>query len=283
MKATRAVGGVRVGDGALVPADDVGSRARGFDLRFNVDPSSTRRQSTETALGSASPSPHVSNMMRPIFLVAPALFVVSAHAQLLPFSKPSPWRAAALDRQHQEIMNTNAPGIQLPPSSEGDQAKEPPPPDGDVILSDVIGSPREINIFAGFTRDVSSVSDRLDDSRQNTTVLAPLNSAIQALPRKPWEDPEDYSELGTEAYKGRAGEDRAAENLRRFTESHVLRASPWREGEEVQTMGGRTLRWERKQNGEVVIQPGAVEVERIVSRVANGEVWVLRDVLNYAQ
>lgn len=30
MKATRAVGGVRVGDGALVPADDVGSRARGL-------------------------------------------------------------------------------------------------------------------------------------------------------------------------------------------------------------------------------------------------------------
>lgn len=223
-------------------------------------------------------------MMRPILLVAPAFLVTSAHAQLLPFfSKPSSWHVDAVERQRQQPMDASAPGIQLPPSSDVEQPDGHPSHNGDVMLFDVIGHSREINIFAGFTRDISSVSERLNDSRQNTTVLAPLNSAIQALPRKPWEDPKDYSELGTEAYKGQAGEDRAARNLRRFTEAHVLCASPWKEGEEVQTMGGRKLRWERNQDGVLIIQPGAVEVERIVSRVANGEVWLLRGVLNYAQ
>ena len=40
--------------------------------------------------------------------------------------------------------------------------------------------------------------------------------------------------------------------------------------------------WETTEEGTVVVQPGTVEVEGVVSRVANGEVWVVKGVLNYA-
>lgn len=173
------------------------------------------------------------------------------------------------------------PGIQLPTKEGEDDPPSTSPPQGDVILSDVIGSQRSINVFAGFTRDISSVSSRLETAGLNTTVLAPINSALSALPRKPWEDPEDYAKLGAEAYSGKDGEDRAHSNLRRFTEAHVVLASPWKEGEKVERMSGGELWWETK-DGKTLIQPGNVEVDRVVSKVANGEVWVLKEALNYA-
>ncbi|KAF2163878.1 hypothetical protein M409DRAFT_68147 [Zasmidium cellare ATCC 36951] len=173
----------------------------------------------------------------------------------------------------------NPPGIQLPPTD----SNIPPdaPANGDIILSDILGTQRPITIFAGFTRDISSVLTRLSTPSLNTTVLAPLNTAITSLPRKPWEDPREYAVLGTEAYEGQEGEDRAQRNLRRFTEKHVVTASPWGEGEKVETMGGGKVWWE-KRGEKVVVMPGSVEVERVGGRVANGEVWVLKGVLNYA-
>ena len=211
-------------------------------------------------------------------ILASSLIVTSSALLVLPFqSKPTPARFAN-DRQ-EAIMN---PGIQLPTKEGGkDGPPSTSPPNGDVILSDVIGSQRSINVFASFTRDISSVSSRLESAGLNTTVLAPTNSALSALPRKPWEDPEDYAKLGAEAYSGKDGEDRAHSNLRRFTEAHVVFASPWKEGEKAERMVGGELWWETK-DGKTLIQPGNVEVERVASKVANGEVWVLKDVLNYA-
>lgn len=215
-------------------------------------------------------------------LLTSGLLITASQAQLVPFfNKPAAPRPIN-QHQHQQPMDANAPGIQLPPSSSDDTpSTSAPPPNSDVILSDVIGNQRQINIFAGFTRDISSVSTRLDTTGLNATVLAPVNSAISDLPRKPWEDPRDYSELGASAYEGQAGEDRASRNLRRFTEAHVVPTSPWKEGEKVKSMGGGEVWWENK-DGKAVVQPGSVEVDRVVSRVANGEVWMLKGVLNYA-
>lgn len=109
-------------------------------------------------------------------------------------------------------MDNNAPGIQLPPSSPN-TGSDNSQRTGDITLSDVLGTQPQIQIFSGFVRDVSSVSKRLEDAAQNTTVLAPLNSAITSLDRKPWEDPKDYAALGANAYTGKDGEDRAHENL----------------------------------------------------------------------
>lgn len=102
------------------------------------------------------------------------------------------------------------------------------------------------------TGDIETSSKRLDDSSKNTTVLAPLNSALQKLPRKPWEDPKDYNALGAEAYKGNDGEDRAHKNLRKFVEAHIVPVSPWKEGEKVDTVGGGKVWWEDKEGTKMV-------------------------------
>jgi len=143
---------------------------------------------------------------------------------------------------HQDPMMTT-PNIALPPS---DKQNPPSNPSGEVIISDVIGKDRIINIFAGFTRDIEAISKRLDDRTRNTTVLAPLNSEMSKLPRKPWENPKDYGALGQNAYDGADGEDRAHGNLRRFVEAHIVPASPWKEGEKLQTLGGTKVWWESK-------------------------------------
>jgi len=211
---------------------------------------------------------------------------------VLPLRQSSPF-----DGQH-PLMDPVGPA--LPP---GDS--EPPPSDqggagsGSVVLSDVMGRDRSINIFAGFIRDVDSVAKRLDDSSQNTTVLAPLNSAIEKLPRKPWEDPRDYGALGANAYEGEDGQERAERNLRRFVEAHILPVSPWPEKQKTRAVGSdRDVWWEEKAGVKVVsialpgpsdllltasqIQPDNIEVVSVASSVANGQVWILKGVRNYA-
>ena len=151
-----------------------------------------------------------------------------------------------------QIPIMNIPNILFPPSNNKDKDGSSGGSGSDLSISDVIGKERVISIFAGFTRDIDSISRRLDANDQNTTVLAPLNSELQKLPRKPWEDPEDYNELGANAYQGQSGEDRAQRNLRRFVEAHTLPVSPWKEGEKVNSIGGGKLWWEEKDGKKVV-------------------------------
>jgi uncharacterized surface protein with fasciclin (FAS1) repeats len=119
----------------------------------------------------------------------------------------------------------------------------------DPIISDVLPKTRGINIFASLTRQFESVEGRLNDPSQNVTVLAPRNSAIQDLPRKPWENPQDYEQFGeAKAYEGNEGQDRAKRNLERFVTAHIVVQSPWKEGEEAETLGGDKLTW--RKNGD---------------------------------
>ncbi|KAJ5818773.1 hypothetical protein N7474_004364 [Penicillium riverlandense] len=188
--------------------------------------------------------------------------------------------SAAAIRQHaqelygQPIMEKIIPGIVKPEKEQNSQTYEP-------IVADVLPKTRGINIFARLTRDFEPISSRLNDASKNITVLAPRNSAIQALPRKPWENPEEYAEFGeVDAYQGQDGQDRAKRNLQRFVEAHLIPASPWKEDEEVETLGGEKLKW-TKQGDKIVIQPGNIEVDTVAEQVVNGEVWVLNGVINY--
>jgi hypothetical protein len=115
-----------------------------------------------------------------------------------------------------------------------------------VIISDVIGKTQNIAIFSGLTRDIDTVSSRLDTASQNATVLAPDNSVMRNLKRKPWEDPEDYDSFGANAYQGASGEDRARKNLERFVTRHIISESPWEEGKKVKTLSGNEVWWESK-------------------------------------
>jgi hypothetical protein len=153
--------------------------------------------------------------------------------------------------QAQNPMADNNLGPAIPPAHEAPASSNPADNEA-IILSDVIGNDRSINIFAGFTRDFAPISKRFEDSSLNTTILAPINSAIMALPRKPWENPEDYDNLGADAYEGETGEERAQHNLQRFVEAHVVPASPWKEGDKLKTLAGEEIWWESKHGGKVV-------------------------------
>ncbi|KAK0735025.1 hypothetical protein B0T26DRAFT_746853 [Lasiosphaeria miniovina] len=179
-------------------------------------------------------------------------------------------------------MDPAGPGPAIPPSAPSPENPSSGSGGGEVVLSDVMGRDRSINLFAGFVRDIESASQRLDDSSRNTTVLAPLNSAIEKLPRKPWEDPRDYGALGPNAYEGDDGQERAQRNLRRFVEAHMVQINPWPEGERVKAIGDDQDIWWEDKDGTKVIQPGNIEVVSIASTVANGQVWILRKVRNYA-
>jgi len=146
-----------------------------------------------------------------------------------------------------------------------------------ITLSDVLPQARQINIFAGLTRDIDTISSRLDSSSSNSTLLAPSNGVLQSLPRKPWEDPE----VSAAAFVGDAGQERAKRNLERFVGAHVVPAAPWREGEKVQTLDGGSVWWETRDGGRRIM-PGDVEVAEVLKTVGNGEIWVLKGVLNYA-
>ncbi|KAK0379292.1 hypothetical protein CLIM01_03358 [Colletotrichum limetticola] len=180
-----------------------------------------------------------------------------------------------------------APGPAMPPPPPSDPPSSSGPGQdggggGGVRLSDVMGRDRSINVFAGFTRDIESASRRLDDQGRNTTVLAPLNSAVGKLPRKPWEDPRDYQQLGADAYEGDDGRDKAQRNIQRFVEAHMVGVSPWPENTKAKTIGDdRDVWWETK-DGVKFIQPGNIEVVSVASTVANGEVWIIKEVRNYA-
>ncbi|KAK8203841.1 hypothetical protein IWZ01DRAFT_514115 [Phyllosticta capitalensis] len=192
-------------------------------------------------------------------------------------ARPNPLFA---HRPDQQAPIANAPGIVLPPSSPPPMDTMHDPKTGEPILSDVMGRDRSINIFSGFTRDVDAVSARLDDSNKNATILAPQNAAIAKLPRKPWENPQDYDALGSEAYVGAEGEGRANKNLQKFVDAHIVPRSPWQEDEKVQTVAGSTV-WYEVKDGKKFIQPGNVEVLSVADKVANGQVWIIKDVLNY--
>ncbi|KAL7276178.1 hypothetical protein RUND412_000829 [Rhizina undulata] len=190
------------------------------------------------------------------------LLVVPATSQLLhPLLHPKPYEAR----------------LQASMSTTTDEPTGPP------LLADVIPQDKSISIFSGFTRSVESVSNRYADKAVNSTVLAPSNLAISRLPRKPWEDPEDQA-YNAEKYVGVAGEDRAGRNLRRFVEAHCVGVSPWENGEDksVKTLEGKEVWWE-EDGGVRKIMPDGIEVDHIKANALNGEIWVLKGVINYAE
>lgn len=150
----------------------------------------------------------------------------------------------AQSEEQKPIMNL--PNIFLPSSKQHSKDPAAKEDTGEIIISDVIGRERSINIFAGFTRDIEDISNRLETNVENSTVLAPLNSEIQKLPRKPWEDLRDYETLGEQAYDGSGGQERAHKNLQKFVEAHIVPQSPWEEGQKVSSLGGGQVWWEER-------------------------------------
>jgi hypothetical protein len=220
--------------------------------------------------------------MRRLILIASVLSSVTVAAAFSPLDliRGSPPQVSRTQPLHPvRYQNPMNPG----PVQDG-AGPEKPIDDSDLgdntlSISDILPQTRKINIFASLTRDVSSVTGRLESTNRadNTTLLAPLNSAMQALPRKPWED-----RPGDESVSAQYNEDKAAHNLQRFVEEHVVPVSPWKEGEKIKTMGGQELWWEKNADGKKVIKPGDLIVDGLVGSVGNGEIWAVQGVVNYA-
>ncbi len=191
---------------------------------------------------------------------------------------PSVFRVQPSSPHPEKLQAPMNPGPALPEDNSGSGGTGDRGSDGDLTISDILPKTRQINIFASLTRDIQSIAGRLQSTApgDNTTLLAPLNSAMQKLPRKPWEDaPDDKSGLSAAS-----NEDKAASNLQRFVEEHVVPTSPWKEGDKVKSLGGQELWWEKK-NGKKVIQPHGLEVDGVLGRVGNGEIWAVKGVVNY--
>lgn len=209
-----------------------------------------------------------------IVAVLPLVIAVNSFASASLTHRNSPGRAIPpplrTDDFRVQRPILDSPGPAMPPSDQTPSGNPPTDPPaggpGTVILSDVMGRDRSINIFAGLVRDVETVSRRLDDQSQNSTVLAPLNSAMEKLPRKPWEDPEEYDKLGADAYEGDDGWQRAQKNIRKFVEAHVVPQNPWAEGEKVKVLGAEgEVWWEEKDGKKVVsrLSPRSIYLKRL--------------------
>lgn len=151
-------------------------------------------------------------------------------------------------------------------------------------ISDHLGALKSINIFSSLTRDVHTVNTRLESSTSSgagTTLLCPLNTAMTALGRKPWQADPGRSDTDGHGAVNALSDHQADENLRRFVEAHVVVASPWGEGDRVRTMAGDEVWWVRggSEGEKRVIMPAGVEVESVQKRAGNGEIWVVKGVL----
>ena len=121
------------------------------------------------------------------------------------------------------------------------------------------------------------------NDKLNSTLLAPRNSALQSLHRRPWED-EDEDEGSQVIRHGSKGdlssqeiEDKARQNVEQFVAGHVITNSPIQPDIELETLRGTKISYTIK-SGEKFIQPGNIKVlgER---EAANGAIWVLDGVI----
>lgn len=118
---------------------------------------------------------------------------------------------------------------------------------------------------------------RLADESINSTLLVPTNSALQTLPRKPWEDRDDDGQVTRHGSKdslwNKKAEDKAKKNIEEFVAGHLVTKYPVEEGKQLATLKGTFVSYTVK-GGEKFVDPGNIKVlgER---EAANGAIWVL--------
>ncbi|KAH8825782.1 hypothetical protein DL96DRAFT_1609838 [Flagelloscypha sp. PMI_526] len=100
------------------------------------------------------------------------------------------------------------------------------PPSSSTLptLADLLTLSSQTSIFFDYARELS-LSKILADNTKSITVLAPVNKAVIALPRKPHQSPDNQSKVGVviteEEY-----ETQSSENVRRWVSAHIIPESP---------------------------------------------------------
>ena len=112
-------------------------------------------------------------------------------------------------------------------------------------------------------------------------MLVPRNSALQTLPRKPWEDKNDKDGLRRDGKEDlvwdKEVEDKARKNVEDFVAGHVITRYPIEEAKKLDTLSGTQVEY-RVKGGDKYVYPGEIKVlgER---EAANGAIWVLDGVI----
>jgi uncharacterized surface protein with fasciclin (FAS1) repeats len=122
---------------------------------------------------------------------------------------------------------------------------------------------------------------RLADDSVNSTLLVPTNSALQTLPRKPWEDKAGDGRITRHGSKdlvwNEEAEEKARKNIEEFVAGHLVTKYPIEEDKQLPTLKGTFVCF-KVEGGEKFVHPGNIKVlgER---EAANGAIWVLDGVI----
>ena len=123
------------------------------------------------------------------------------------------------------------------------------------------------SIFYGYIRESTSISTRLANPLGETTILAPLNSAILSLARKPHQGPPEPAEGHVVGYSGsREDEQDRADYLENWIKRHMIEGKvELDEEKEYETLHQGEKVSFVKGSGEVKykVMPGDVEVVEI--------------------
>ncbi|BGP14712.1 hypothetical protein JCM10213_002759 [Rhodosporidiobolus nylandii] len=155
------------------------------------------------------------------------------------------------------------------------------PSSSSPTLADLLTRSKTARMFYGYSRDSAAVSTLLLDSTGSVTVLAPTDSAITALARKPHQGPPPRNADGGEVRASVEDERAAAEYLERWCKAHIvlervqLEEDGWEE-REYATMAGTMVRFARSADGKGrTLLPGDVEVVG-EETASNGKVLYLQ-------
>ncbi|GAA5831710.1 hypothetical protein JCM3766R1_004987 [Sporobolomyces carnicolor] len=149
-------------------------------------------------------------------------------------------------------------------------------------LTDLLTRSRNSRLFYDYVRDSRLVSTRLGDVSEASTVLAPIDSAIVSLARKPHQGPP--GPITAYSLGSREDEHARATYLERWTKRHVVpelvelnKPGPY------VTLGGATVTLVKSEgdNGRTTyrVMPGDVEVLEIET-ASNGIILYLKETLN---
>lgn len=98
-----------------------------------------------------------------------------------------------------------------------DMPQDEPDNHGSVLLKTQLAVTREIAIFASYVRDVESLQERFNDEKTYSIILAPSDSAVRSLIKKPWAFPSPVDEKLPDERK----EQIIRNNVRTFIAEHI--------------------------------------------------------------
>ncbi|BFZ53326.1 hypothetical protein PYCC9005_000349 [Savitreella phatthalungensis] len=149
--------------------------------------------------------------------------------------------------------------------------------DGAPTLGDIIGIEKRCSIMSDYALGVDEIARRLHDPEMGTLIFAPINSAIVALPQKPWLGTTD----GKVHEEARHDDDSASRNIAKFVGDHLVSHWPPHGSCTVKTFSGQQLKLIAHGQDDWTVETEAGGKYTVLARktATNGAIWVLDGVL----